>query len=155
MRPSVEAGCVGWVVPPARRRRDARGRAALLVGEHDFSVVPRPECQALSPVKTMRALAIERRGAYWRFDFEADAFLHHMIRNIMGCLLAVGQGQQPPAWMAEVLAARDRDARRADLRRPTACTSSGPYYDAAMAICPSAPLRMTGCPERAPQLRPP
>jgi tRNA pseudouridine38-40 synthase len=62
-------------------------------------------------VKTLRAsTSHQRRGAYWRFDFDASAFLHHMVRNIMGCLVAVGSGRQPPGWMAEVLAARDRDA---------------------------------------------
>ena len=64
----------------------------------------------------MRALAIERRGAYWRFDFDADAFLHHMIRNIMGCLVAVGSGARAAGWLAEVLAARDRSLAAADLR---------------------------------------
>jgi tRNA pseudouridine38-40 synthase len=58
----------------------------------------------------MRRIDITRRGAYWRFDFEANAFLHHMIRNIMGCLIQIGQGLQPPGWIGEVLAARNRDA---------------------------------------------
>ena len=75
-------------------------------------------------MKTLRGIAIERRGAYWRFDFEANAFLHHMVRNIMGCLLAVGSGRRAPGWMAEVL--RRATARRGtDLSGRTACTSSG------------------------------
>jgi tRNA pseudouridine38-40 synthase len=109
VRPSIDAGRVGWVFRPldAGLMQDA---AALLIGQHDFSSFRAAACQAKTPVKTMKRIAIVRRGAYWRFDFEADAFLHHMIRNIMGCLLAIGQGQQQPRWMADVLAARDRDA---------------------------------------------
>ncbi len=117
-------GLVGWVFRPLDG--DAmRAAAALLIGEHDFSAFRAAECQAPSPVKTLRAITSRRRGAYWRFDFDANAFLHHMVRNIMGCLVAVGSGSRPPAWMAEVLAARDRDAaaptfaaRRPVLRRP-------------------------------------
>jgi tRNA pseudouridine38-40 synthase len=82
--------------------------AELLLGEHDFSSFRASACQALSPVKHLQQLAISRRGAYWRFEFEANAFLHHMIRNIMGCLITIGQKQQPPQWITQVLQARDR-----------------------------------------------
>jgi tRNA pseudouridine38-40 synthase len=81
-----------------------------LLGEHDFSSFRSAECQANSPVKILRAIDIHRRGAYWRFEFDASAFLHHMVRNIMGCLIAVGAGSRPAAWVSEVLAARSRDA---------------------------------------------
>ena len=64
----------------------------MLIGEHDFSAFRSAECQAASPVKTLRRIHIERRGAYWRFEFEASAFLHHMVRNILGCLVAVSAG---------------------------------------------------------------
>jgi tRNA pseudouridine38-40 synthase len=84
-------------------------------------------------VKTCGPSTIERRGAYWRFDFDASAFLHHMVRNIMGCLVAVGSGRQPPGWMAEVLAARDRDAA-APTFGPDGLYFLGPYYDAALAL---------------------
>ncbi len=129
VRPSVDAGRVGWVFRPLDP--DAmREAAALLIGEHDFSSFRAAACQALSPVKTLRRVEITRRGAYWRFDFEADAFLHHMIRNIMGCLLAIGQGQQPPQWMGQVLAARNRDAA-APTFSPDGLYFVGPVYDAA------------------------
>ena len=85
-------------------------------------------CQALSPVKTLQPVRISQRGAYWRFDFEGNAFLHHMIRNIMGSLLAVGQGLQPPGWMAEVLAARSRDAA-APTFSPDGLYFLGPVYE--------------------------
>ena len=109
VRPSVDSGRVGWVFRPLDEAA-MRAAAILLMGQHDFTSFRASACQAKSPVKTMKRIDITRRGAYWRFEFEADAFLHHMIRNIMGCLLAIGQGHQPAGWMQEVLVARDRDA---------------------------------------------
>jgi tRNA pseudouridine38-40 synthase len=136
VRPALESGAVGWVFRPLDG--DAmRAAAAHLIGEHDFSSFRSSECQALSPVKTLRAIAIARRGAvmggYWRFDFDGSAFLHHMVRNIMGCLVAVGQGQHEAAWMADVLAAKDRDAA-APTFAPDGLYFAGPYYDAAHGI---------------------
>ena len=109
VRPAIETGRAGWVFRPLDGGA-MRQAAALLLGEHDFSSFRASGCQALSPVKTMSRIDISRRGAYWRFEFEANAFLHHMIRNIMGCLVRIGQGHQPPEWMRTVLAARNRDA---------------------------------------------
>jgi tRNA pseudouridine38-40 synthase len=128
VRPSVDAGRVGWVFRPLNANA-MRQAASLLVGQHDFTSFRASGCQARSPVKTITRVEVARRGAYWRFDFQADAFLHHMIRNIMGCLLVVGQGQQPPEWMAEVLAARDRDAA-APTFSPDGLYFLGPLYDA-------------------------
>jgi tRNA pseudouridine38-40 synthase len=128
VRPSVDAGRVGWAFRPL----DAiamQQAAAHLIGEHDFTSFRASECQARSPVKTLTRVDIARRGAYWRFDFEADAFLHHMIRNIMGCLLAIGQGQQRPEWVRDVLAARSRDAA-APTFPPDGLYFLGPVYDA-------------------------
>ncbi|NIM42590.1 MAG: tRNA pseudouridine(38-40) synthase TruA [Hydrogenophaga sp.] len=137
VRPSVEQGQVGWVFRPLDA--DAMRRAAdHLLGEHDFTSFRASQCQAHTPVKTLRRVEIARRGAYWRFEFEANAFLHHMIRNIMGCLVAIGSGQQPPGWMAEVLAARSRDAA-APTFSPDGLYFLGPVYDAAW-----------GLPERTP-----
>jgi tRNA pseudouridine38-40 synthase len=127
VRPSVDAGRVGWVF----RALDGgamREAAALLVGQHDFSSFRAAGCQARTPVKTIAGVEISRHGAYWRFQFEADAFLHHMIRNIMGCLLVVGQGQKPAQWMGQVLAARDRDAA-APTFSPDGLYFLGPCYD--------------------------
>lgn len=127
VRPSVDAGRVGWVF----RALDAAAMeraAAHLVGTHDFTSFRASECQARSPVKTMTRVLISRRGAYWRFEFEADAFLHHMIRNIMGCLVAVGQGLHPPDWMREVIDARSRDAA-APTFSPDGLYFLGPVYD--------------------------
>ena len=128
VRPSVDAGRVGWVFRPLDAGAMQQA-AALLVGRHDFSSFRAAACQARSPVKTMNRIDINRNGSYWRFEFEADAFLHHMIRNIMGCLLAIGQGHQPPQWMSQVLAARDRDAA-APTFSPDGLYFLGPVYGA-------------------------
>ena len=110
-----------------------RAAADALVGQHDFSAFRSAECQALSPVKTLHSIAIEQRGAYWRFDFDADAFLHHMIRNLMGSLITVGSGTRSPRWIADVLASRDRTLASATFA-PDGLYFLGPYYDAVHAI---------------------
>lgn len=127
VRPSVDAGRVGWVFRPLDAA-SMEAAARHLLGQHDFTSFRASSCQSPTPVKTLMDVAIRRRGAYWRFDFEANAFLHHMIRNIMGCLLQVGQGLQPPGWMAEVLAARDRDAA-APTFAPDGLYFLGPRYE--------------------------
>ena len=140
VRPSVDAGRVGWVFHPLDH--DAMRQAAdILLGEHDFTSFRASACQAKSPVKTLHRIDITRRGlgdphpelgwspCYWRFEFEANAFLHHMIRNIMGCLIAVGRGDQSPEWMAQVLAAQSRDAA-APTFSPDGLYFQGPVYEA-------------------------
>ncbi len=128
VRPSLDAQRVGWVFRPLDGEA-MREAAAVLIGEHDFTSFRASACQALSPVKHLRHVDIKRRGAYWRFDFEANAFLHHMIRNIMGCLIAVGQGLKAPGWIREVLEARDRDAA-APTFSPDGLYFLGPRYEA-------------------------
>ena len=128
VRPSVESGRAGWVFRPLDEAA-LRDAASRLLGTHDFTSFRASACQARSPVKSMRRIDISRRGAYWRFEFEADAFLHHMIRNIMGCLLLVGQGQKPPSWIDDVLAARNRDAA-APTFAPDGLYFLGPVYEA-------------------------
>jgi tRNA pseudouridine38-40 synthase len=108
VRPSLEQQRVGWVHQELSLP-DMQAAAQQLIGEHDFSAFRAAQCQALSPVKHLLQAHIRQRGAYWRFDFEANAFLHHMIRNIMGCLLLIGQGNKPVPWMKEVLQSRSRE----------------------------------------------
>ena len=127
VRPSLEANRVGWVFRPLDEAA-MQDAAARLLGEHDFTSFRAAACQALSPVKTVQRIAISRRGAYWRFEFQANAFLHHMIRNIMGCLIAVGHGHRPPEWIDEVLAARSRDAA-APTYAPDGLYFAGPVYE--------------------------
>ena len=97
VRPSVEAGRVGWIYRSLDGEK-MRQAASYLLGEHDFSSFRAARCQAKSPVKTLQQIDITQRpgSSYWRFEFQANAFLHHMIRNIMGCLVAVGQGFEKP-----------------------------------------------------------
>lgn len=132
VRPALEHGRAGWMFRPIDQERMQQA-AALLIGEHDFSSFRSSECQARSPVKTLRSIQISRHGAYWRFDFDGSAFLHHMVRNLMGCLLAVGSGRQSPGWIVEVLAARSRE-----VAAPTFSADGlyfvGPYYDAALGL---------------------
>lgn len=132
VRPALEHGHCGWTFRPLDGEA-MRAAAACLVGEHDFSAFRSSECQAKTPVKTLRSIDIAFRGeplaGYWHFDFDASAFLHHMVRNLLGCLVAVGSGRRPAGWMAEVLA-----SRRRDLAAPTFAAEGlyflGPYYDA-------------------------
>ncbi|MDH5540146.1 MAG: tRNA pseudouridine(38-40) synthase TruA [Rhizobacter sp.] len=128
VRPALESGTVGWTFRPLDAMAMAEASRCLL-GEHDFSAFRSSQCQARTPVKTLRSLDIARVGAYWRFDFDASAFLHHMVRNLMGCLVAVGTGARAPAWLQGVLEARQRA-----LAAPTFAAEglyfAGPYYDA-------------------------
>ena len=138
VRPSVEAGRVGWVCRPLDG--DAMRQALpYLLGTQDFSSFRAAQCQSHTPVKTLLRAEIFQRGEggggianaprYWRFEFEANAFLHHMIRNIMGCLLAIGSGTHPPGWMAEVIAAKSRKAA-APTFSPDGLYFLGPVYGA-------------------------
>jgi tRNA pseudouridine38-40 synthase len=128
VRPSVDTGRVGWSMRPLDEQA-MRTAAAYLLGEHDFTSFRASQCQALSPVKQMLGIHFTRQGAYWRIEFEATAFLHHMIRNIMGCLLYIGQGRHDPEWIQTVLAAKDRRAA-APTFSPDGLYFLGPRYPA-------------------------
>jgi tRNA pseudouridine38-40 synthase len=107
IRPAVLNGQVGWFHAPLDLgvMIDA---AACLVGEHDFSAFRAAECQAKSPVKVLQRMDISRQGEVICFEVTASAFLHHMVRNLVGSLVYVGKGRYPPEWLSEVLAGRDR-----------------------------------------------
>ena len=89
------------------------------------------------PAYLSRSQRLKYRGAlqpcYWRFEFEANAFLHHMIRNIMGCLVAIGRGDNAPEWIDQVLSARSRNAA-APTFSPDGLYFLGPVYDAAWGL---------------------
>ena len=107
VRNALWADRAGWYHRPLDV--DAmRAAASLLVGTHDFSAFRAAECQAKSPVKTLHRADVSRAGDVVRLEFKANAFLHHMIRNIVGSLLRVGSGAEASAWMGTVLAGRDR-----------------------------------------------
>jgi len=107
VRPALSAGKVGWfhgVLDLGAMQR----AALLLVGEHDFSAFRSSECQAKNPVRVIERAHLEQRGPYVMFDFTANAFLHHMVRNLVGALVYVGKGRYPREWIAQVLEGRDR-----------------------------------------------
>ena len=106
-RPGLEHGRVGWCHRPLDVGH-MRAAAQRLLGEHDFSAFRSSECQARSPVRELRRLEIERTGDYVTFDVAANAFLHHMVRNLAGVLMDIGAGEQEPEWARAVLDARDR-----------------------------------------------
>src|SRR5574344_1017130 len=151
VRPSVEVGRVGWVFHPLQLQA-MRQAAQTLLGEHDFSSFRASGCQAKTPIKTLHRIDIQFTPAgsapmrerqemacgYWRFEFEGSAFLHHMIRNIMGCLIYIGQGSQPVGWMQQVLDARSRDAA-APTFSPDGLYFLGPVYDTHWGLPSSTP----------------
>ncbi|WP_415033193.1 tRNA pseudouridine(38-40) synthase TruA [Azonexus sp.] len=106
-RPGLWQGRVGWAHQPLSLE-NMQDAAQRLLGEHDFSAFRAAQCQAKSPVKLMHEARIVRRGELFVFDFMASAFLHHMVRNLVGALVYVGKGAQPPAWIEHLLQARDR-----------------------------------------------
>src|SRR5688500_502989 len=106
-RPGLASGRATW----ERRPLDAahmHEAAQVLLGEHDFSAFRAVECQAKSPMRRVDRLAVLRRDEWVALEVTANAFLHHMVRNITGLLLAVGLGESPPERVAQVLASRDR-----------------------------------------------
>ena len=107
VRSPLLEGKAGWVFRPLELEL-MRQAAVHLVGTHDFSAFRAVECQAKSPVRTMDEVRIERRGDLIVFSLRANAFLHHMVRNIIGSLIYVGNGNKPPEWIAELLLQRDR-----------------------------------------------
>jgi tRNA pseudouridine38-40 synthase len=107
VRPSLLAGKAGWF--HTRLDADAmREAACALVGRHDFSAFRSAECEANTPVRTITDLSIREEPPYVLFEISADAFLHRMVRNIVGCLVYVGAGKRPAAWLSQVLDSRDR-----------------------------------------------
>ena len=106
-RPGLWRGRAGWHHLPLDLEA-MRQAAAVLPGEHDFSAFRAAECQAKSPVKTLREAQVNRSGDCIVFEFRANAFLQHMVRNLVGALVYVGKGAHPPEWIAELIAARDR-----------------------------------------------
>ena len=106
-RPGLLQGRVSWEYRPLQVARMIEASGAL-IGEHDFTSYRAVACQAKSPIRDVRRLEISQQGEFIVIEIEANAFLHHMVRNIAGVLMAIGMGKEKTAWAAEVLAARDR-----------------------------------------------
>ncbi|MBS1189452.1 MAG: tRNA pseudouridine synthase [Rhodocyclaceae bacterium] len=126
-RPGLWQGRVGWFHLPLNLDAMRQG-ASRLLGEHDFSAFRAAECQAKSPVKTLWKADVRRAGDLFVFDFEASAFLHHMVRNLVGSLVYIGKGAQPANWMDELLAAKDRKLA-APTFSPDGLYFGGPIYE--------------------------
>jgi tRNA pseudouridine38-40 synthase len=107
VRSPLLAGRAGWVFRPLDIDVMRRA-AAYLIGTHDFSAFRAAECQAKTPVKTMYGIQVERHCDLVVFTLRASAFLHHMVRNIVGSLILTGNGNQSPEWIRQVLERRDR-----------------------------------------------
>ena len=141
VRPALLHGLVGWT-HHALDAQAMREGAAQLLGSHDFSAFRASSCQARSPCKTLHAIdiALAPDGRTWSFDFHADAFLHHMVRNIMGCLVAVGSAGRDPQWIGQVLRARQRSLA-APTFMPDGLYFAGPAYAAQWQI-PESPREL-------------
>lgn len=107
VRPGIQRGQVSWTYRPldAGRMHEA---AQVLLGEHDFSSFRAAGCQSRTPVRHLEQISVTRINDFVVIDVQANAFLHHMVRNIAGALMAIGSGLQTVEWMSEILAARDR-----------------------------------------------
>lgn len=128
VRAALDARYVTWERHPLDAQR-MHAAAQALLGEHDFSAFRALSCQAPHPRRTVLAVSVRRTGEQLFVDIEANAFLHHMVRNIVGSLLMIGRGEKPVGWMADLLAGCDRQ-----LAGPTApatgLTFIGPRYEA-------------------------
>jgi tRNA pseudouridine38-40 synthase len=128
VRPALLHDRVGWFHGPLDIEA-MRSAIDCLLGEHDFSAFRAAECQAKSPVKSMQSVSIQRDNDLIVFEFTANAFLHHMVRNLVGAFVFIGKGRERPAWMAEVLASRDR-RRAAPTFDAAGLYFLGPEYEA-------------------------
>ncbi|BBD79649.1 tRNA pseudouridine(38-40) synthase TruA [Aerosticca soli] len=128
VRPALDARQLAWEPRPLDAARMHEAAQALL-GEHDFGAFRAASCQAAHARRAVFGLEVRRQGEKVIVDIEANAFLHHMVRNIVGSLLPVGRGERPVTWLAELLAGRDREA--AGPTAPAAgLTFLGPRYEA-------------------------
>ena len=107
VRSAVRYGKVGWFHAPLDIEQ-MREATHYLLGEHDFSSFRAAECQAKSPIKNLQKFDITRKEDMIIFELTAGAFLHHMVRNIIGSLVYVGKGKHPPEWLKEILESRNR-----------------------------------------------
>ncbi|KQX99140.1 tRNA pseudouridine synthase A [Rhodanobacter sp. Root480] len=134
VRAALEARYVTWERLPLDAERMHQAAQALL-GLHDFSAFRALSCQAKHPHRTVLSVDVRRDGEYVTLEIEANGFLHHMVRNIVGSLLLVGRGERPVEWMAELLAGCDRQ-----VAGPTGPASGltfiGPRYEARWGLPP-------------------
>ena len=126
-RPGLWQGRFGWCHGELDLSA-MQAACAKLLGEHDFSAFRAAECQAKSPVKTLTRAEVRRFGDLFVFDFEASAFLHHMVRNLVGTLVYIGKGTQTPEWVDALLQMKDRKLA-APTFSPDGLYFRGPVYE--------------------------
>lgn len=107
VRTPLMEGQVGWVHRPLNLL-SMQAAAKRLLGTHDFSSFRSSQCQAASPIRTVLSLDIQQHNEFFLFHFKANAFLHHMVRNLMGALIYIGQGKHPSQWIDDLLSQGDR-----------------------------------------------
>jgi tRNA pseudouridine38-40 synthase len=107
VRPAIFQHNVAWSFERLDEGR-MNEAAQYLLGEHDFSAFRASQCQAKHAVREMQHIGVIRTGDYIILDIKANAFLHHMVRNIMGSLMVIGRGEQKKQWMQALLLGRDR-----------------------------------------------
>lgn len=127
VRPGLCQGRVGWFHGPLDLEKMQRA-ADMLLGEHDFSAFRTAECQAKNPVRTMTMVDVRQQGHFVLFEFRANGFLHHMVRNIVGSLIYIGQEKYSPEWMRELMRNRDR-TQAAPTFSPHGLYLAGVTYD--------------------------
>jgi tRNA pseudouridine38-40 synthase len=138
VRPVLGRDYLTWERVPLDAAR-MHAAAQALVGEHDFSAFRTVACQARRPHRRVDAVSVTREGEHVVMDIQANAFLHHMVRNIVGSLLPVGRGEQPVDWLAALLAGRDRSVA-GPTAPPNGLAFVGPLYPARFGL----PAEVTG-----------
>jgi len=133
-RSALLEGRVAWLIEPLDAERMHRA-AQVLIGEHDFSAFRDAGCQSRTPMRELQAIAVRRQGDFTVLDVKANAFLHHMVRNIAGVLMAIGQGKQPESWARTVLESRSR-ARGGVTAEAGGLCFIGPEYPAQFGLPP-------------------
>ncbi len=126
VRPALYRQTLSW----ERRALDAglmHEAGQALLGENDFSAFRSVHCEALHARRELQSLQVRRSGEVIEVSVQANAFLHHMVRNIVGSLIMVGSGERPPGWMGELLAGRDRNAA-GPTAPPQGLVFVGPLY---------------------------
>jgi tRNA pseudouridine38-40 synthase len=106
-RSALAAKRATWISKPLDHERMAEA-AASLCGHYDFSAFRSSECQSRSPIRRLERLTVERQAGWVVVEATANAFLHHMMRNIVGLLITIGRGEASPSWAREILDGRDR-----------------------------------------------
>jgi tRNA pseudouridine38-40 synthase len=147
MRPALDRLRLCWVRRPVDA--DAMHAAAQsLIGEHDFTSFRAAECQSSTPMRWLQSVTVARDGEVVEITVRANAFLHHMVRNIAGSLILVGAGERPAGWLANALAARDR-SQAGPTAPPQGLYFAGVEYDDGFGL-PCRPRASGRLPARPP-----